>query len=103
MGAPKGTRPPNAGKGRPKGVPNKVNGDLKEMILGALAAAGGEEYLKRQAKDNSSAFLALVGRVLPKQIDANLTGALGNYQAVPVPVEEREPLPRASNGHNKTS
>jgi len=30
--------PPNAGKGRKAGVPNKVTGDVKAMILGALRA-----------------------------------------------------------------
>ncbi len=38
------------------------------MILGALALAGGEEYLAAQAAKNPSAFLALVGRVLPLQV-----------------------------------
>ena len=32
MAAPKGKRPPNAGKGRPKGVPNKSTGRAKEAI-----------------------------------------------------------------------
>lgn len=32
MAAPKGTRPPNAGKGRQKGVPNKISVDLKAAI-----------------------------------------------------------------------
>jgi hypothetical protein len=57
----------NAGRGRRKGVPNRINCDLKEMILGALDAAGGEDYLVRQAGENPTAFLSLVGRVLPKE------------------------------------
>lgn len=68
MGAPKGTRPPNAGKGRKKGVPNKLTAALKDVILGALADAGGQGYLKAQAKKNPQAFMSLVGRVLPLQI-----------------------------------
>lgn len=32
MGAPKGTRPPNAGKGRQPGVPNKVTQDVRKAI-----------------------------------------------------------------------
>ena len=32
MAAPKGTRPPNAGKGRPKGAPNKLTTDVREAI-----------------------------------------------------------------------
>lgn len=61
-------RPPNAGKGRPKGVPNKVTGQLKDMILQALDGAGGARYLQRQADENPSAFLSLVGKVLPMTV-----------------------------------
>jgi hypothetical protein len=60
-------RPPNAGKGRTKGTPNKATKELKELILGALDAAGGVEYLTERANDprTASAFLTLVGKVLP--------------------------------------
>lgn len=61
-------KPPNAGKGRPKGVPNKNTTALKDMILGALEDAGGVEYLARQAKENPGAFLTLLGKVLPLQV-----------------------------------
>ena len=64
-GRPKGL--PKTG-GRQKGVPNKINRDLKEMILGALDKAGGIEYLVKQSKEKPVAFLALVGRVLPMTV-----------------------------------
>lgn len=54
--------------GRQKGTPNKVTGNVREMVLRALDKAGGEEYLLQQAKDNPNAFMALVGKVLPTQI-----------------------------------
>lgn len=68
MPAVKGTRPPNAGKGRKRGIPNKFTGELREMILNALAGAGGVEYLKARAVDTPGPFLALVGKVLPLQV-----------------------------------
>jgi len=73
MAAVKGTKPPNAGKGRKKGVPNKFTGELKEMILQALSEKGGVAYLAKQADENPTAFLGLVGKVLPMTVagDAN--------------------------------
>jgi hypothetical protein len=51
MPAPKGTRPPAAGRGRPKGAGNKVSGELKAMILGTLDKSGGEQYfVEREAQ-----------------------------------------------------
>lgn len=58
-------KPPSAGIGRKKGVPNKITKALKDMILGALDDAGGQQYLTQQAKDNPGPFLSLVGKVLP--------------------------------------
>lgn len=56
------------GPGRPKGSPNKVTGDVRAMVNQALAQAGGVKYLAEQAKSNPSAFLSLVGRVIPKEV-----------------------------------
>lgn len=58
----------NAGKGRPKGVPNKANAALKDMILEALSKQGGVDYLARQAEENPASFMSLVGRVLPMTV-----------------------------------
>ena len=64
------------GPGRPKGVPNKINGQLREMILEALDNAGGVEYLQRQADANPNAFLGLIGKVLPMQVTGNDGGPI---------------------------
>lgn len=65
----------NAGKGRPRGVPNKVTSDLKAAILMAAEAAGRKidpkakdgmtAYLTAQAAMNPGPFLSLLGKVLP--------------------------------------
>jgi hypothetical protein len=68
MPAPKGTRPPNAGKGRKPGQVNASTKAIKEMILGALDRAGGEEYLVSLATKNPAAFVTLLTKVLPTQV-----------------------------------
>jgi hypothetical protein len=72
-------RPPAAGKGRPKGSKNKITRDLKDMVMRALTEAGGVAYLVRCATGDktATAFLALVGKVLPLQV----TGADGRTLA----------------------
>ena len=64
-----------AGAGRPPGSLNKTTVGLKQAILDALEAAGGEEgsvgYLKRLAIENSSAFSGLLAKVLPSTIAAS--------------------------------
>ncbi len=76
MARPKGTRPPAAGKGRKKGVPNKITRDLKEMILGALSAVGGQRWLEDQANENPAAFMTLIGKVLPLQVSGEGGGPM---------------------------
>jgi hypothetical protein len=61
---------PGAGPGRPKGVPNKTTALVREMVTQALDDAGGVAYLVERARDprTASAFLSLVGKVLPVQL-----------------------------------
>lgn len=64
-------KPPAAGKGRKKGVPNKFTASLKEAIQAAANGAhpqGMVGYLTDQADKNPTAFMALLGRTLPKEI-----------------------------------
>lgn len=67
---PKTAKRPQPKGGSRKGVPNKVTGDLKAMILQALDGAGGVEYLLACAHDDKTkgAFLSLIGKVLPMTI-----------------------------------
>jgi proteasome lid subunit RPN8/RPN11 len=63
-------KPPNAGKGRPKGSRNKITKALKEAILEAAEGAhpeGTVGYLRQQAAENPTAFMALLGKTLPMQ------------------------------------
>lgn len=64
--------------GRQKGTPNKMTREVKQMILDALEGAGGVEYLIERASDprTASAFLTLVGKVLPLQVSGVDGGAI---------------------------
>lgn len=72
------------GPGRPKGSANKINRELKEMILEALDGAGGVEYLQERANDprTASAFLTLVGKVLPMTVQGTGEGGALVIQAI---------------------
>ena len=70
--------------GSRKGVPNKVNADVKAMILEALHHAGGAEYLCMQAYDNPKAFMALLGRVLPMTVANPDGGPLTGVVLIPM-------------------
>jgi hypothetical protein len=65
---PRGAKPGERRGGRAKGTPNKFSGELKDMILQALNGAGGVTYLQKQATETPTAFLSLVGKVLPMQV-----------------------------------
>jgi hypothetical protein len=72
-----GSNKPNIGargRGRPKGSPNKTTAAVKDMILQALGNKGGVKYLEKQADENPNAFLTLVGKVLP--LDVNHAGGV---------------------------
>jgi len=82
MAVKKSTKKPRVGDGtpgpgRPKGVPNKNTKALKDMILGALDNKGGVEYLEKQADENPTAFLSLIGKVLPTTLQGS--GANGEH------------------------
>jgi hypothetical protein len=68
--------PPNAGKGRAAGTPNKTTKTLKEAILKAAELSGRDQkgkeglvgYLRRVADEDVKAFSGLLGKVLPLQV-----------------------------------
>lgn len=64
------------GGGSRKGAPNKATAEIRAMIEGALSAVGGQKYLEQQAKENPVAFMNLVGKIIPKEIDANIKGVI---------------------------
>lgn len=64
------------GSGRKKGVANKTSAALKDMILQALSNKGGVKYLEKQADKNPTAFMTLIGKVLPLSMEPSEDGKL---------------------------
>ncbi|MEM9761490.1 MAG: hypothetical protein AAF968_03095 [Pseudomonadota bacterium] len=60
-----------------EGEPTSRSGEAAEC-------AGDEEgltgYLEQQARENPAAFLSLFGKVLPQQVDANVTRAVVSHR-----------------------
>jgi len=56
--------------------PGKATKELKEMILGALDGAGGQAYLEAQAIENPTAFLSLLGKVLPMHLNVDVRATI---------------------------
>lgn len=56
--------------GKPKGALAKNTKEIKDMINAALHQAGGVDYLVARANDprTASAFLSLLGKVMPLQV-----------------------------------
>ena len=72
------------GAGRPKGSQNKETVELKAMISGALQDVGGRTYLARQAEDNPTAFMNMLGKILPKDIKQEISGPDGKDFAIKI-------------------
>lgn len=62
--------------GNKKGSQHKHTKELKEMIRNALDKVGGEAYLMKQAKDNPTAFMTLIGKTLPLDVNAKADMAI---------------------------
>ena len=87
--------------GRPPGALNNINSDVRDMILTALNRVGGAKYLATQAIENPSAFMSLLGRILPREVvpegassvHLHLVAAqLVQAATAQQPVEQRQPL-----------
>lgn len=62
------SRPP--GSGRTAGTPNRFSQRLIDAIEASFEQLGGEAYLTELGRTEPRAYLALLGRILPAQVDA---------------------------------
>lgn len=69
---PKGERVP--GSGRPAGQPNRITREIRDAISKAFDEVGGADYLVKIAETKPEVFCGLVGKIIPREVDA--TGAM---------------------------
>jgi hypothetical protein len=50
---------------------------VKEAIEQAFNDVGGAAYLAEMAREQPVAFMSLLGKVIPQQVSANLSGSVG--------------------------
>lgn len=74
------------GPGRPKGSRNKATVVLREAILDSFDRVGRERYLVKMAHDEPKAYLQLLGKVLPAEM--NVKGQIEHRDAGPVDVRQ---------------
>lgn len=71
-----GRRPPNAGKGRVKGVRNKSTLAVKEALTAAFEGLGGVKTLQDWAHENQTEFYKLWAKMLPTEVKADVGGGI---------------------------
>ena len=69
--------PAKGRRGRPKGSQNKIAKSIREMIEGAIEAKGGQKVFERGIEEQPAAFFALVGKVLPIQVQGEMAHSGG--------------------------
>ena len=70
---------PGPGPGRPKGVPNKFNGELKEAILAGVNGShklGVSGFVLKLSLDTPTSAAALLGRLIPVSMVGTLGGKI---------------------------
>lgn len=77
--------PPNAGKGRPKGVPNKATASIKNAFKEAFEELGGAGALAEWAKENQTEFYKLSSKLIPTEVAASVEGTMNITIATGVP------------------
>jgi hypothetical protein len=73
---------------RPKGKPNVATAAAKENLIAVFTRLGGTAAMARWAKRNQTDFYRLYGKLVPQQIDMEITERPLNVSAEPLPAPE---------------
>ena len=83
----------NAGKGRPKGSPNKTGAVIRWGLVEAYRRLGGVDGLVRWGKRKPDLFYPLLGRLIPAEIADQHGVSGGKIQVVILPAESSQTMP----------
>jgi hypothetical protein len=73
---------------RPKGKPNNVSSTAKENVIAVFNRLEGTAGMARWAKRNQSDFYRLYAKLVPQQIDMDVTVKPCDVSAEPLPQPE---------------
>jgi hypothetical protein len=85
-------RPPAAGMGRKRGSLNKTTRTLKEALLASFNTLGGEKWLIRLAESDPKAYVGLLGRIIPSEINGQVR-AISENLVVYIDTNDDDPEP----------
>ena len=86
-GKPKGS--PKTG-GRKKGTPNKLTLSVKEAVLETFQNLGGIDHMTEWAQENPTDFYRIAAKLIPQQINADVTQTHKVVSAEPLTYDEWE-------------
>lgn len=79
--------------GRPKGGTNKVTAEVKAAIQAAFEEVGGHTYLVGVARKQPHVFCQLLGKIIPTEVKAELTGRSGRPIISKITIEHHVTAP----------
>lgn len=61
---------------RPVGSKNTKANELKNAVIASFDRVGGIAYLEEQARANPTAYMALIGKIMPREVEMEIKRSL---------------------------
>jgi hypothetical protein len=73
---------------RPPGAKNKVSATAKENLIAVFTRLGGTAAMAKWAQENQTDFYRLYAKLVPQQIDVDVTTRPCDVSAEPLPAKD---------------
>lgn len=73
---------------RPRGAKNTIGATAKENLIAVFTRLGGTAQMAKWAKDNQTDFYRLYAKLVPQQVDLEITERPVDVSAEPLPQVE---------------